>query len=412
MDELIITKDYQAFKAELDSEIKREAEGFVKIGYLLRLARETNILEQSEYANVNDFAKKEYGLDPSQVSRFISINERFSEGGYSAKLEDKYEGFGVAKLSIMLQLPDAINEELTPEYTKAEINTLREEVKEEAKTSDLEIMMEPQADDPIEAAIAEMLSLDDYLEKNLAREWKAGNKGYKDIIAPSGTAIKSVRVEGLGRVMLKFDETSAIKFINVRQNTTETFSEEKLAAVLDKIFKNKLEWLMPGAAEPWKDEPPVKSTVVDMSKIAPVQKESKVTKAEPKKAEKPIEKIEEHQAEVIPPEDRFERVNNTAETPSAMPEPEDNDETETGWSQPDPEDDKTAMEDVLSKLEPCEEVKAKCEEIIDFFEHDIQGIKPFLRLNPTIDYLESAVARGLKLVDMLKELIYIKRSHE
>ena len=403
MDELIITKDYQAFKAELDSEIKREAEGFVKIGYLLRLARETNILEQSEYANVNDFAKKEYGLDPSQVSRFISINERFSEGGYSAKLEDKYEGFGVAKLSIMLQLPDAINEELTPEYTKAEINTLREEVKEEAKTSDLEIMMEQQADDPIAEAIAGISKLEPFLEERLFEHWKNGNlKVFKDIIAPSGTAIKSVRVEGLGRVMLKFDETSAIKFINVRQNTTETFSEEKLAAVLDKLFKNR----------PEKEPKPVKSTVVDMSKIAPVQKESKVTKAEPKREEKPIQKIEEHQAEVIPPEDRFERVNNTAEMPSAMPEPEEEDSTETGWSQPNPEDDKTAMEDVLSKLEPCEEVKAKCEEIIDFFEHDIQGIKPFLRLNPTIDYLESAVARGLKFVDMLKELIYIKRSHE
>ena len=402
MDELTITKDYRAFKAELDSEIKREAEGFVKIGYLLRLARETDILQQSEYENVNDFAKKEYGLDPSQVSRFISINERFSEGGYSAKLEDKYEGFGVAKLSIMLQLPDAINEELTPEYTKAEINILREEVKEEAKTSDLEVMMEPQEEDPYKAAIKGILELEPFLEERLFEAYKAGKNNYKDIIAPSGTAIKSVRVDRLGRVMLKFDETSAIKFINVRQNTTETFSEEKLAAVLDKLFKNR----------PEKEPEPVKSTVVDMSKIAPVQKESKVTKAEPKREEKPIQKIEEHQAEVIPPEDRFERVNNTAETPSAMPEPEEDDETETGWSQPDPEDDKTAMEDVLSKLEPCEEVKAKCEEIIDFFEHDIQGIKPFLRLNPTIDYLESAVARGLKLVDMLKELIYIKRSHE
>lgn len=391
MDELTITKDYRAFKAELDSEIKREAEGFVKIGYLLRLARETDILQQSEYENVNDFAKKEYGLDPSQVSRFISINERFSEGGYSAKLEDKYEGFGVAKLSIMLQLPDAINEELTPEYTKAEINILREEVKEEAKTSDLEIMMEPQTDDPIEAAIIEMLSLDDYLEKNLIREYQTGKTGYKDIIAPSGTAIKSVRVEGIGRVMLKFDETSDIKFINVRQNTTETFSELKLAAVLEKIFENKPAWQTPAP------EPEKKSTVVDISKIAPVQKESKVTKAEPKKAEEPIKKVEEHEAEIIPPESHFERVNNTAETPSAMPEPE---------------DDKTAMEDVLSKLEPCEEVKAKCEEIIDFFEHDIQGIKPFLRLNPSIDYLESAVARGLKLVDMLKELIYIKKRNE
>ena len=156
------------------------------------------------------------------------------------------------------------------------------------------------------------------------------------------------------------------------------------------IFKDKPE----KAPEP---EPEKKSTVTDISKIAPVQKESKVTKAEPKKAEEPIKKVEEHEAEIIPPESHFERVDNTVETPSAMPEPE---------------DDKTAMEDVLSKLEPCEEVKAKCEEIIDFFEHDIQGIKPFLRLNPTIDYLESAVARGLKLVDMLKELIYIKKRNE
>lgn len=405
MDELTITKDYRAFKAELDSEIKREAEGFVKIGYLLRLARETDILQQSEYENVNDFAKKEYGLDPSQVSRFISINERFSEGGYSAKLEDKYEGFGVAKLSIMLQLPDAINEELTPEYTKAEINILREEVKEEAKTSDLEVMMEPQEEDPYKAAIKGILELEPFLEERLFEAYKAGRNNYKDIIAPSGTAIKSVRVDGLGRVMLKFDETDTIKFIKVRENVTETFNETNLETILEMIFKDKPE----KAPEP---KPEKKSTVADISKIAPVQKESKVTKAEPKKAEEPIKKVEEHEAEIIPPESHFERVNNTAEMPSAMPEPEDADDTETGWSQPDPEDDKTAMEDVLSKLEPCEEIKAKCEEIIDFFEHDIQGIKPFLRLNPTIDYLESAVARGLKLVDMLKELIYIKKRNE
>ena len=387
MDELTITKDYRAFKAELDSEIKREAEGFVKIGYLLRLARETDILQQSEYENVNDFAKKEYGLDPSQVSRFISINERFSEGGYSAKLEDKYEGFGVAKLSIMLQLPDAINEELTPEYTKAEINILREEVKEEAKTSDLEVMMEPQEEDPYKAAIKGILELEPFLEERLFEAYKAGRNNYKDIIAPSGTAIKSVRVDGLGRVMLKFDETDTIKFIKVRENVTETFNETNLETILEMIFKDKPE----KAPEP---EPKKKSTVVDMSKIAPVQKESKVTKAEPKKAEEPIKKVEEHEAEIIPPESHFERVNNTVE------------------SLPEPEEEKTELDKVIEELNPSEEVAKKLEEIIDFFEHDISGIKMMMRANPSVDYLESAVARSLKLADMIKELIYIKKRDE
>lgn len=387
MDELTITKDYRAFKAELDSEIKREAEGFVKIGYLLRLARETDILQQSEYENVNDFAKKEYGLDPSQVSRFISINERFSEGGYSAKLEDKYEGFGVAKLSIMLQLPDAINEELTPEYTKAEINILREEVKEEAKTSDLEVMMEPQEEDPYKAAIKGILELEPFLEERLFEAYKAGRNNYKDIIAPSGTAIKSVRVDGLGRVMLKFDETDTIKFIKVRENVTETFNEINLETILEMIFKDKPE----KAPEP---EPEKKSTVTDMSKIAPVQKESKVTKAEPKKAEEPIKKVEEHEAEIIPPESHFERVNNTVE------------------SLPEPEGEKTELDKVIEELNPSEEVAKKLEEIIDFFEHDISGIKMMMRANPSVDYLESAVARSLKLADMIKELIYIKKRDE
>ena len=52
------------------------------------------------------------------VSRFISINDRFSEDGNSPVLRTTYQGFGYAKLAIMLQLPDTLNEELTPEYSK------------------------------------------------------------------------------------------------------------------------------------------------------------------------------------------------------------------------------------------------------------------------------------------------------
>ena len=70
------------------------------------------------------------------------------------------------------------------------------------------------------------------------------------------------------------------------------------------------------------------------------------------------------------------------------------------------------MQDIISQLEPCEEVQERLEKIYDFFEHDIQGMKMMIKMNPTIDYLESAVARSLKLADMIRELIYIKKKYE
>lgn len=402
----LITSNYAEFKRELDTEIKREAEGFVKIGYLLRLARETDILKESEYANVNDFARKEYGLDASQVSRFISINERFSEGGYSERLEEKYEGFGVAKLSIMLQLPESINENLTPDYTKSEINALREEVKEEAKTTDIEIMMEPKTDNPFTAAVKEMLKAEPATARMLKEISELNDpKEYKDVIAPYG-AIKSVRLEGIGRVMLKFDDSDTVKLIKVRENVTEEYRLHELADAIQDFLVYDYKEPAPAAVV----EEPKKSTVADLDKIAPVQPKSKVTKAEPKK-EEPIKKVEEHEAEVIPPENHFDRENITAETPSAMPEPEEPIRDLTEEAQ-EPEKATDTMEDIISQLDPCEEVKEKLEELYDYFEHDIQGMKMMLKMNPTIEYLDAAVARSLKLADMIRELIYIKKKYE
>ena len=103
------TKTYQEYKKELDAVLTRTAEDFVQIGYLLKVARDTNVLAESGYATVTDFAKAEYGIDKTQVSRFISINDRFSEDGYSDHLLPSYKGFGYAKLTLMLQIPDEIS---------------------------------------------------------------------------------------------------------------------------------------------------------------------------------------------------------------------------------------------------------------------------------------------------------------
>ena len=89
MEQIITYRSYQEYKQELDTELKKTAEGFVRIGYLLKVARDTNILAESGYKNVVDFARAEYGIDKTQVSRFIQINDKFSQGGYAPELKEE-----------------------------------------------------------------------------------------------------------------------------------------------------------------------------------------------------------------------------------------------------------------------------------------------------------------------------------
>ena len=73
----IITSDYQQFKQALDSEIQHAAEGFVKIGYLLRFARDnTEILAGSGYQSITEMAAKEYGIDGFCIYHYYFENGR------------------------------------------------------------------------------------------------------------------------------------------------------------------------------------------------------------------------------------------------------------------------------------------------------------------------------------------------
>ena len=201
MDEITKYKTYQEYKAELDSELQKTAESFVKIGYLLKVARDTNILEESEYKSVAEFAAAEYNLDKTQVSRFISINDKFSEDGYSDHLLPEYRGFGYAKLTIMLQLPTTINEELTPRYSKSDIQAIRDEVVAEAKVTDIERIIEEQnTDDSLISQIIYWLGKANptlYLQigTRLASDpWTI--EDIKELMVPSQEATYSVRIPG------------------------------------------------------------------------------------------------------------------------------------------------------------------------------------------------------------------------
>ena len=305
MEQVIEYRSYQEYKQELDTELKKTAEGFVRIGYLLKVARDTSILAESGYDNVVDFARAEYGIDKTQVSRFIHINDKFSQGGYAPELKEEYQGFGYAKLSIMLSLPDSVNEELTPDFSKSEVQQVKDEIDEEKKTTDIEVMLEEK--DSVQQ------SFDTNLEKAVYQLGKDAPEVYKRLwesavkngesgkhfienLIPDEKAMYIVRIPGAGRCMLSMKaEEDTVKLINIRDSSAnETYTKQELEDALKKMLPDTDTW-----RNAWVSLYGEKLPAEKNAAVAPVQpkaaprKESKVIVPKKPEPEKSVQNIPE-----------------------------------------------------------------------------------------------------------------------
>lgn len=117
--------DWLNIKEKLRKELQGVSEGFIRIGYQLKKIKEQRLYEQDGYHDINEFAKAEYGLHPSTVSRFIAINTKYSIDGNSERLRPEFVGLGSTKLAEMLTLPDSDMEMIRPETTKESIRELK-----------------------------------------------------------------------------------------------------------------------------------------------------------------------------------------------------------------------------------------------------------------------------------------------
>jgi len=302
MEELTTYHNYEEYKSTVDKVLNKTVEDFVLIGYLLKKGRDTDILKGSGYANVNEFAEAEYHLDASQVSRFIRINDKFAVDGYSDRLKEEYRGYGYAKLSIMLMLPDALNEELSPAFSKTEIQTVKEEVEAEAKVTDIEVILEGEKEeqkelDNLEKGLHQLFWEDPELFRRLYEQEKEDPdiRTVQENLAPDGEKVYSVRVQGYGRIMMLLnDSEETVTVFKVRNNEKEYYSWNDVKRYVDGLITEKPakeQWeLLYGEAFPEQKE-----------EFAPVQpkkrKEPKVQKAKVQ-AEKKAEKEESKEPEV------------------------------------------------------------------------------------------------------------------
>lgn len=248
MEELKNIKTYQELKKALETELYNQAEGFVRTGYLLKVARDTDILRESGYATVAEFAHAEYGLTKDVVSRYIAINDRYSEGGYSERLQQQYQGYGVAKLQDMLTLPDAIIEVMSPEMTRKDIQEVKREYREEESNPMAGFMETPKKEQQDMTILQQ--AMHQYLYDNreeftkgfdIAMKPETGDEeavnGILDAFAPSGVGIKTVRIQGTGRVIISFRGKDAeVEVLNVRTQECRSYTWQQFIQELRAVF--------------------------------------------------------------------------------------------------------------------------------------------------------------------------------
>ena len=310
MNEIVYSKTYTEYKRELDAELSKSAESFVRIGYLLKVARDTDILAESGYKNMAEFANAEYGLSSTYVSRFIRINDKFSEGGYSDHLLPEYQGFGYAKLTLMLQLPEAINEALTPKYSKSDIQAIKDEVDQEKKVTDIERALEGTEEKPlIEQIIFNIGKEHPELYLKISQKFTDGMCTQEDVaecMAPKGIEQYTARILGLGAVKLFLDEDGC-RIVVIRSGEKEDTTWEIIRQQWEKIYGSKEKWEeLYGEKFPEKEEiAPVQQEAPKV--VKPVQQSTEIPKDEP------TEEMGQEQEEV-PENEESENIQNKEQT--------------------------------------------------------------------------------------------------
>ena len=117
--------DYREAKEIIRNKLQGMTQNFIGIGFYLRQIKESEGFRKDGYESVYEFAEDQYGIKRSTAIRWMQMNEKFSQGGYSPFLNSGYKDFGKSQLQEMLYLDSEQLEGVTSEMTVREIREIR-----------------------------------------------------------------------------------------------------------------------------------------------------------------------------------------------------------------------------------------------------------------------------------------------
>lgn len=122
--------DYIQSKNEIKQELGGIVKSFVRIGWQLTRIDKSQAFKHDGYNTISEFARTEYGMNPSGVSRFMKVYEKYSVPGDTPELKKQYREFKFNNLVEMLQLPEEDQQIFHPEDKREDIRELKDFNKE------------------------------------------------------------------------------------------------------------------------------------------------------------------------------------------------------------------------------------------------------------------------------------------
>ena len=126
---------YQEAKDILREKLDYMKKNFIAAGYYMKYIRDHELFREDGYESIWEFAEDNYGIKKSTASRWMAMNDKFSQDGNSPILAEEFRGFEKSQLQEMLYLDDKQIEAVTPDMTVKEIRKVRkpEEPKKEGQ---------------------------------------------------------------------------------------------------------------------------------------------------------------------------------------------------------------------------------------------------------------------------------------
>jgi len=272
MEGQITLNEWMQWKEDIRRKLQETAGNFVYIGYRLKQIRDSGMYDGC--ANIFEFAEKEYHLERTTVSRFMSINDKFSKHGNSIELRDEFVGLGQSQLSEMLSLPvndyDLITEDTAikdiRELKRFEKDAMNEPV-EENGTEDTENASTMRVAENPDSGNEEQSGTEEKAEKEtkeeftplqrciidffkdrqelllkvleiIDREDDEGGKEIAELLSPTGSATHRKGIV----FQLMYDYKGGVKYKIMGQPDPVSMSWEKFIAEIDSIFIKGQTW--------------------------------------------------------------------------------------------------------------------------------------------------------------------------
>lgn len=227
-------EEYNQSKEGIKKDLGGIAKGFVRAGWRLTRINATEAYKMDGYKSLAEFAKAEYGMNPSGATRFMKVYEKYSIPGDTPELQERYKDYNFSQLTEMLQISDEAHEIFGPEAKRDSIREYQKFERENENNPDNLLNWKKEPEDILGKTIMEFFRNNKELLNGLfgSEAYRTGDmKAMVEIINPGGN--KHYRHKTMFLMMYSFTKGLMISEFGKQP---EDMSWEKFFAVTQEIF--------------------------------------------------------------------------------------------------------------------------------------------------------------------------------